>query len=228
MTERRPRAVSLLPQKASPPVDWQIFEGLTPYEEMLALMEARVDAIAAGRACESVFLLEHPPLFTSGTSARDADLLEARFPVHLTGRGGRFTYHGPGQRVAYVMLDLTRRRQDVRAFVNALEDWLIATIAGFNIKGETHHDRIGVWVARPEKPRGAGSEGAEDKIAALGIRLRRWVSFHGVSLNVDPDLAHFSGIVPCGVTASHLGVTSLADLGHLVSMAEVDGELRRA
>src|SRR5579863_5422406 len=186
MTERRPRAVSLLPQKASPPVDWQIFEGLTPYEEMLAAMEARVDAIAAGRACEAVFLLEHPPLFTAGTSARDADLLEARFPVHRTGRGGQFTYHGPGQRVAYVMLDLTRRRQDVRAFVGALESWIIATLAAFNIKGETRAGRVGVWVTRPDKPRGIAGEIAEDKIAAIGVRLRRWVSFHGIAINVDP------------------------------------------
>jgi lipoyl(octanoyl) transferase len=217
----------LLPREASP-VDWRIFDGLAPYEDMVALMEARVDAIAAGRASEAVFLLEHPPLFTAGTSAREADLIDARFPVHRSGRGGQFTYHGPGQRVAYVMLDLTRRRQDLRAFVGALEQWLIATLAQFNVKAETRPKRIGVWVMRPEKSRGAAGEIAEDKIAALGIRLRRWVSFHGVALNVDPDLSHFAGIVPCGVSAPHLGVTSLADLGHLVSMTEVDSALRGA
>src|SRR5579863_9774983 len=165
MTERRPRAVSLLPQKASPPVDWQIFEGLTPYEEMLALMEARVDAIAAGRAGEAVFLLEHPPVFTAGTSARDGDLLEARFPVHRTGRGGQFTYHGPGQRIAYVMLDLKRRRPDVRAFVAALEGWLIDTLAAFDVAGERREDRVGVWVRRPDKPPAPSGAPAEDKIA---------------------------------------------------------------
>ncbi len=180
-----------------------------------------------GKAAEAVFLVEHPPLYTAGTSARDHDLIEARFPVHRTGRGGQFTYHGPGQRVAYVMLDLKRRRPDLRAFVGALERWIIAALAGFNIKGETREDRVGVWVARPEKPRGASGEIAEDKIAALGIRVRRWVSFHGIALNVEPDLAHFSGIVPCGIAASHLGVTSFADLGLLVSMAEVDAVLRR-
>ncbi len=218
---------SMLPRQVAPPVEWHIFEGLTLYDEAVAAMERRADAIAAGQAAEAVFLLEHPPLYTAGTSARDGDLIEARFPVHRTGRGGQFTYHGPGQRVAYVMLDLKRRRPDLRAFVAALERWIIATLEGFNIKGETREDRVGVWVARPEKPRGALGEIAEDKIAALGIRVRRWVSFHGIALNVEPDLAHFSGIIPCGIAAAHLGVTSFADLGFLVSMAEVDAILRR-
>jgi len=220
--------LSMLPVRPSPPVAWQIFDAVSPYEETVAAMEARVEAIAAGTSAEAVFLLEHPPLYTGGTSAKDGDLIEARFPVHRAGRGGQFTYHGPGQRVAYVMLDLTRRRQDVRAFVTALESWIIATLAEFNIKGETREGRVGVWVARPDKPCGMNGEIAEDKIAAIGVRLRRWVSFHGIAINVAPDLSHFSGIVPCGVSASHLGVTSLADLGHRVSLADVDGALRRS
>ena len=185
-------------------------------------MEARAAAIADGRAPELVWLLEHPPLYTAGTSARPEDLTEARFPVHAVGRGGQFTYHGPGQRVAYVMLDLKRRAPDVRRFVATLEEWLIRTLAGFNVRGERREDRIGVWVARPE--RGAGHE---DKIAAIGIRLKRWVSLHGIALNVDPDLSHFSGIVPCGVADPRYGVTSLTDLGHLVTLPEVDMVLRR-
>ncbi|MBV9066637.1 MAG: lipoyl(octanoyl) transferase LipB, partial [Methylobacteriaceae bacterium] len=193
----------------------------------VAEMEARADAIAAGRARERVWLVEHPPLYTSGTSGRDADLRTPRFPVHQTGRGGQATYHGPGQRVAYVMLDLKRRRQDVRAFVAALEAWIIATLAGFNVRGERREDRVGVWVAHPEKPPGISGQGAEDKIAAIGIRVRRWVTFHGIALNVEPDLAHFSGIVPCGVSAAHLGVTSLVDLGLPVMMNDVDAVLRR-
>lgn len=217
----------MLPQQLMAPVEWQIFEGLTAYDTAVALMEQRAEAIASGRAAEAVFLVEHPPLYTGGTSARDRDLVEARFPVHRSGRGGQFTYHGPGQRVAYVMLDLKRRRPDLRAFVAALERWIIATLGGFNIRGETREDRVGVWVARPEKPSGTFGEVAEDKIAALGIRVRRWVSFHGIALNVEPDLGHFSGIVPCGIAATHLGVTSLVDLGLLVSMAEVDCVLRR-
>ncbi len=186
-------------------------------------MEARADAIAAGQAPELVWLVEHPPLYTAGTSAQDSDLVEARFPVHRTGRGGQFTYHGPGQRVAYVMLDLKRRNPDVRAFVAALEDWITATLAAFNIRGERREDRVGVWVARPDK--GAG---AEDKIAAIGIRLRRWVTFHGISLNVEPELDHFAGIVPCGISAARYGVTSLVDLGLPVTMPEADGALRAA
>ena len=209
--------------QGTPPVDWRIAEGFTPYEAAVAFMEARADAIAAGTAPELVWLVEHPPLYTAGTSAQDGDLVNARFPVHKTGRGGQFTYHGPGQRVAYVMLDLKRRTPDVRAFVAALEDWITATLAAFNLRGERREDRVGVWVARPDK--GAG---AEDKIAAIGIRLRRWVTFHGISLNVDPDLDHFGGIVPCGISATRYGVTSLVDLGLPVTMPEADSALRAA
>ena len=210
-----------------PPVEWLIAPGFTPYAEAVAFMEARVDAIAAGKAGELVWLVEHSPIYTAGTSANAADLLDTRFPVHKTGRGGQFTYHGPGQRVAYVMLDLNRRRQDVRAFVCALEDWIIHTLAAFNIRGERRANRVGVWVQRPDKLRGIDGTIAEDKIAALGIRVRRWVTFHGMSLNVDPDLTHFSGIVPCGIADAHLGVTSLVDLGMPVTMAEVDSVLKR-
>jgi lipoyl(octanoyl) transferase len=205
-----------------PPVEWRVSDGLVPYDTALATMNERAAAIADGRAPELVWLLEHPPLYTAGTSARPGDLVEARFPVHDTGRGGQFTYHGPGQRVVYLMLDLKRRRPDVRLFVATLEEWLIRTLAAFNVRGERREDRIGVWVARPDK--GAG---AEDKIAAIGIRLKRWVSLHGIALNVDPDLMHFTGIVPCGVADTRYGVTSLVDLGHIVSMAEVDTALRR-
>lgn len=201
---------------------WRISDTPVPYGDAVAAMEERAEAIAAGRASELVWLLEHPPLYTAGTSARASDLVEPdRFPVHRTGRGGQYTYHGPGQRVAYVMLDLNRRRRDLRAYVAALEAWIIATLEAFNVRGERREDRVGVWVRRPEK--GAG---VEDKVAAIGIRVRRWVSFHGISLNVQPDLSHFTGIVPCGI-AGH-GVTSLVDLGHLVSMPEVDMQLRAA
>nr|WP_282103491.1 lipoyl(octanoyl) transferase LipB [Methylobacterium sp. 37f] len=204
------------------PVAWRISDTPVPYGDAVAAMEERAEAIAAGRASELVWLLEHPPLYTAGTSARASDLVEPdRFPVHRTGRGGQYTYHGPGQRVAYVMLDLNRRRRDLRAYVAALEAWIIATLEAFNVRGERREDRVGVWVRRPEK--GAG---VEDKVAAIGIRVRRWVSFHGISLNVQPDLSHFTGIVPCGI-AGH-GVTSLVDLGHLVSMPEVDMQLRAA
>ncbi len=185
-------------------------------------------AIAEGRASELVWLVEHPPLYTAGTSAKPQDLLDSRFPVHEAGRGGQFTYHGPGQRVAYVMLDLNRRRKDVRAFVAALESWIVATLESFNVKGEIREDRVGVWVRRPEKPRGRKGEMAEDKIAAIGVRMRRWVSFHGISLNVEPDLSHFGGIVPCGIAETHLGVTSLIDLGLPVVMSDVDAALRGA
>jgi lipoyl(octanoyl) transferase len=219
-------AFDFRPSAGSPPVEWRIFEGLTPYEDAVAEMEALAEAIAAGEAREWVWLLEHPPLYTSGTSGREGDLIAPRFPVHQSGRGGQATYHGPGQRVAYVMLDLKRRRQDVRAFVAALEAWIIATLAAFNVRGERREDRVGVWVARPDKPPGLAGVCAEDKIAAIGIRVRRWVTFHGIALNVAPDLAHFSGIVPCGVSAGHLGVTSLVDLGLPVTMAEVDAVLR--
>jgi lipoyl(octanoyl) transferase len=211
----------------APPVEWCIAEGLTEYEDAVTAMEARADAIAAGAARERVWLVEHPPLYTTGTSGRDGDVRDPHFPVHRSGRGGQATYHGPGQRIAYVMLDLRRRRQDVRAFVAALEAWIIATLAAFNVRGERREDRVGVWVARPDKPPGLSGQGAEDKIAALGIRVRRWVTFHGIALNVEPDLSHFSGIVPCGVSAAHLGVTSLLDLGLPVTMPEVDAMLRR-
>ncbi|MBM3085253.1 lipoyl(octanoyl) transferase LipB [Chelatococcus daeguensis] len=210
----------MLPQAGAPPVEWRISDGRVGYEEAVAAMETRVAAIAAGEAPECVWLLEHPPLYTAGTSANDADLVEpGRFPVFRSGRGGQFTYHGPGQRVAYVMLDLSRRTPDLRAFVAALEAWLIATLDGFNVRGERREDRVGVWVRRPER-----GPAVEDKIAAIGIRVRRWVTFHGISLNVEPDLSHFSGIVPCGVRQH--GVTSLVDLGIPVTMPEVDAALR--
>ena len=201
-------------------MEWAIAAAPVAYQDALAEMEARVAAIAAGRARERVWLLEHLPLYTAGTSARDDDLIEPdRFPVFRSGRGGQFTYHGPGQRVAYVMLDLNRRTPDLRRYVAALEAWLIETLAAFNVRGERREDRVGVWVRRPDK-------GAlvEDKIAAIGIRVRHWVTFHGISLNVEPDLAHFSGIVPCGVRGQ--GVTSLVDLGRPVTMPEVDSALR--
>src|SRR5207253_5746411 len=169
-----------------------------------------------------VWLLEHPPLYTSGTSGKSADLLDPRFPMFQTGRGGQLTYHGPGQRVAYVMLDLKRRQPDVRAYVASLEQWIIRTLAAFNIKGERREDRVGVWVARPDK-----GDGYEDKIAAIGVRLRRWVSLHGIAINVEPDLTHFEGIVPCGVTEERYGVTSLVDLGQLVTTTDIDVALKR-
>jgi lipoyl(octanoyl) transferase len=205
------------------PVEWRISDGLTPYEDAVAVMEARVVAVAAGAAPELVWLLEHPPLYTAGTSAKPEELLQAQFPVHWIGRGGQFTYHGPGQRVLYVMLDLRRRGADVRRFVASLEEWIIRTVAAFSVIGERREDRIGVWVRRPDK--GAGRE---DKIAAIGIRLRHWVSLHGVALNVNPDLSHFSGIVPCGIAEARYGVTSLADLGLSVRMPDVDSALRSA
>jgi len=184
-----------------------------------------VAAIREDRANERVWLVEHPALYTAGTSARAEDLVAPdRFPVFAAGRGGEYTYHGPGQRVAYVMLDLKRRQCDVRAFVSALEEWIIRTLAAMNIRGERREDRVGVWVVRPDRPPAADGSPAEDKIAAIGIRLRRWVSFHGISINVEPELEHFSGIVPCGI-ADH-GVTSLVDLGHPVTMEDVDVVLR--
>ena len=207
------------------PVEWRVENGLVDYETAVAFMEERVDAIRNGTANELVWLVEHPPLYTAGTSADPADLITPdRFPVYASGRGGEYTYHGPGQRVAYVMLDLKRRRCDVRAFVSSLESWLIDMLAGMGIKGERREDRVGVWVMRPERPPLANGGPAEDKIAAIGIRLRRWVSFHGISVNVEPDLEHFSGIVPCGV-ATH-GVTSLVDLGLPVTMPDTDLALR--
>lgn len=204
-------------------VDWRLSDAPVPYPEAVAAMEARAAAVALGEAPELVWLLEHPPLYTSGTSGREADLLQARFPLFSTGRGGQVTYHGPGQRVAYVMLDLKRRRPDVRAFVAGLEEWIIRTLDAFDVKGERREDRVGVWVARPDK-----GPGHEDKIAAIGVRLRRWVSFHGISLNVEPDLSHFDAIVPCGITDARYGVTSLADLGLRVRLTDVDTVLRRA
>ena len=201
---------------------WRVTDSLIDYQEAEAEMEARAAAIARGEADELVWLLEHPPLYTAGTSAKTVDLVEPeRFPVHRTGRGGQYTYHGPGQRIAYVMLDLNRRRPDLRAYVASLEAWLIATLDAYNIRAERREDRVGVWVRRPDK-----GPTVEDKIAAIGIRVRRWVSLHGISLNVEPDLAHFSGIVPCGVREH--GVTSLADLGRIVSLPEVDMALRAA
>src|SRR3954449_12475232 len=194
-----------------PLVDWRLSEQAVPYPEAAAAMEARAADIATGRAGELVWLLEHPPLYTSGTSGKNDDLLDARFPLFTTGRGGQLTYHGPGQRVAYVMLDLKRRRPDVRAYVAGLEQWIIGTLAAFNVRGERREDRVGVWVVRPDRPALPDGSPAEDKIAAIGIRLRRWVSFHGIAINVEPDLSHFGGIVPCGVQ-DH-GVTSLVDLG---------------
>ncbi|HTX48616.1 MAG TPA: lipoyl(octanoyl) transferase LipB [Caulobacteraceae bacterium] len=202
------------------PAGWAVSSGLVPYRTAEAAMEARAGAIADGAAGEIVWLLEHPPLYTAGVSARATDLLDpTRFPVFRSGRGGQFTYHGPGQRVAYVMLDLSARGRDVRAFVSCLQSWIIGALAEIGVTGEVREGRVGVWVERdgPATPR-------EDKVAAIGVKLRRWVSFHGVSLNVNPDLTHFAGIVPCGVTEH--GVTSLADLGRPTSMADVDAALR--
>jgi lipoyl(octanoyl) transferase len=208
--------------RSSGPVEWRVSDGPVAYDEALAFMDSRVAAIATGEAAECVWLLEHPPLYTAGTSARAGDVRGLPpFPVHVTGRGGQYTYHGPGQRIAYVMLDLQRRRPDLRAFVTALEAWLIGALARFNIRGERREDRVGVWVRRPDK-----GPDREDKIAAIGIRVRRWVTFHGVSLNVEPDLSHFSGIVPCGVNDPRYGVASLVDLGLPVCMADADIALR--
>ena len=204
-------------------VEWLISDQPVPYPDAIAAMEARVATIAADEAPERVWLLEHPALYTAGTSGRATDLLDPQFPVFASGRGGQITYHGPGQRVAYVMLDLKHRRPDVRAYVAALEQWIIRALATFNVRGERREDRVGVWVRRPDK-----GPDFEDKIAAIGVRVRRWVSFHGIAINVEPDLAHFAAIVPCGVSDPRYGVTSLADLGHPVSMAEVDIALRQA
>jgi lipoyl(octanoyl) transferase len=204
------------------PTGWAVSRGKVTYPEAVRAMEARAEAIAQGRAGELIWLLEHPPLYTAGVSAKDADLLDpGRFPVFRSGRGGQFTYHGPGQRVAYVMLDLTKREKDVRAFVAALEAWIIEALGTFNVRGEVREGRVGVWVER----KGPGWA-REDKIAAIGVKLRKWVSFHGISLNVEPELTHFSGIVPCGVTEH--GVTSLVDLGLPVTMDEADEALKAA
>lgn len=223
VNDRSELALSMAAPAGSPPVEWRISDAPVPYEEALAAMEARVAAISAGEAAECVWLLEHPPLYTAGTSAGHGGVIDARFPVFEAGRGGQMTYHGPGQRVAYVMLDLNRRRRDLRAFVAALEDWIIGTLAGFNIRGERREDRVGVWVRRPDK-----GDGFEDKIAAIGIRVKRWVTLHGISLNVEPDLTHFGGIVPCGIADPRYGVTSLVDLGLPVVMPEADAMLRTA
>jgi lipoyl(octanoyl) transferase len=202
-------------------IEWQHSDALVAYPEALAAMEARAQAIAAGHAPERLWLLEHPPLYTAGTSAKASDLLTPNaFPVYDAGRGGQFTYHGPGQRVVYVQLDVGKRGRDVRGFVSALEAWMIAALAEFGVRGETRPDRVGVWVRRPDK-----GDGVEDKIGAIGVRLRRWVSLHGLSLNVDPNLAHFGGIVPCGIRTH--GVTSLVDLGVPATLADVDAALRR-
>ena len=206
--------------------EWRISPGLTDYPAAVAEMEARATAIAEGRAGEMIWLVEHPPLYTAGTSARAADLLTpARFPVYESRRGGQYTYHGPGQRVVYAMLDLNRRGRDLRAFVAAMEDWVIRTLAEFGVKGERREGRVGVWVLRPDRPPAPDGSPAEDKIAAIGLRLRKWVSFHGLSINVEPDLGHFGGIVPCGIRDR--GVTSLVDLGLPVTMADVDAALMR-
>lgn len=207
--------------------EWIITDGLTDYAKAVAFMEQRVAAIARGDADECIWLLEHPPLYTAGTSARPADLIDPdRFPVFDARRGGEYTYHGPGQRVVYVMLDIGRRGRDVRRFVRQLEAWVIATLDSFNVKGEIRAGRVGVWVERPDKPLTATGAVQEDKIAAIGLRIRKWVSFHGVSINVEPDLSHFDGIVPCGIT-DH-GVTSLVDLGLPVTMGDVDVALRQS
>lgn len=206
-------------------VEWKISEGLVPYEEAVRFMEDRAAAIAAGKAGECVWLLEHPPLYTAGTSARREDLKDPdRFPVYDSKRGGQYTYHGPGQRVVYVMLDVGKRGRDVRCFVQDLERWVIATLGEFGLTGHIRAGRVGVWIERPDRPRTLSGAVAEDKIAAIGIRLRKWVSFHGISINVEPDLDHFDGIVPCGIT--EYGVTSLVDLGLPVTMDDLDVALR--
>jgi lipoyl(octanoyl) transferase len=219
---RNTLVIGLQAASGAPPVEWRISDSLIAYGEAVAAMEARVEEIAAGRALELVWLLEHPPLYTAGTSANPGDLIDPRFPVHDSGRGGQVTYHGPGQRVVYVMLDLKRRAKDVRRFVATLEEWTIRTLAAFNISAERRDTRIGVWVPRLDK-----GDGYEDKIAAVGIRIKQWVTLHGLAINVEPELSHFSGIVPCGVSEQRYGVTSLSDLGVLATMADVDLVLRR-
>ncbi|MCK0197566.1 lipoyl(octanoyl) transferase LipB [Ancylobacter sp. 6x-1] len=217
----------MLPVASSPPVCWRVSSGLIAYPDALVEMDRLAAAIAEGTEPETVWLLEHPPLYTAGTSAQARDLVEPdRFPVFESGRGGQFTYHGPGQRIAYVMLDLKRRTPDIRRYVAALEAWIITALWSFHVRGERREDRVGVWVRRPEKAGPTPQEMAEDKIAAIGIRVRRWVTMHGISLNVEPDLSHFGGIVPCGV--SEHGVTSLVDLGLPVGMADADLALRAA
>lgn len=221
MPERNQIASTFLPAPGSAAVEWRVEPGLTQYADALAFMEARAAAIREGSAPETVWLVEHPPLYTAGTSARQEDLVDpGRFPVFPAGRGGEYTYHGPGQRVAYLMLDLKARGRDVRCLVQGLEAWIIDTLAGFNVEGELRDGRIGVWVRQPGRP------GGESKIAAIGVRVSKWVTTHGIALNVAPDLSHFAGIVPCGI--ADRGVTSLEDLGQIVSMPEVDIALRAA
>lgn len=206
-------------------VEWKITDGLTDYGAAVTLMEQRAEAIAQSAAEELIWLVEHPPLYTAGTSAKEQDLLDpTRFPVYPSKRGGQYTYHGPGQRVVYVMMDLNKRGRDIRKFVQQLEHWVIATLASFNVTGEIREGRVGVWVQRPEKLRLVTGAVSEDKIAAIGIRLKKWVSYHGISINVEPDLDHFGGIVPCGI--SNFGVTSLVDLGLPVEMSDLDAALR--
>lgn len=213
------------PNREHAGIGWAVSTARVPYPDAVAAMENRVAAIAKGEASEMVWLLEHDPLYTAGTSAQDSDLKQpGRFPVFKSGRGGEYTYHGPGQRVAYVMLDLTRRGRDVRKLVRDLEDWIIGTLDPFNVVGERRCGRVGVWVNRTQP----GGPEREDKIAAIGIRLRRWVSFHGIALNVEPDLSHFAGITPCGITDPRYGVTSLVDLGLPVTLDDVDQALRRS
>src|SRR5437868_7618256 len=224
VNDRQGLDLTPLPRPAAGrPAEWRISQAPVRYPDAVAAMEARVAEIVTHQAGELVWLLEHPPLYTCGTSGKAQDLLEPRFPIFASGRGGQLTYHGPGQRVAYVMLDLKRRRPDVRAYVASLEELVVRTLAAFNIRGERRKDRVGVWVKRPDK----GPED-EEKIAAIGVRLKRWVSFHGIAINVEPELSHFSAIVPCGVADPRFGVTSLVDLGHPVTLADVDIALRLA
>jgi lipoyl(octanoyl) transferase len=223
VNDRQSLDLTAFAQRSCGAVEWRISDAPVPYPDAVAAMEQRVAAIAAGQVGELVWLLEHPALYTSGTSGKSSDLLDRRFPFFQTGRGGQLTYHGPGQRVAYVMLDLKRRRPDVRAYVAGLEEWIIRTLSSFNVRGERREDRVGVWVKRPDK-----GPGYEDKIAAIGVRLRHWVSFHGIAINVEPELSHFSAIVPCGVADPRYGVTSLVDLGHPVTLMDVDIALRQA
>jgi len=227
MTESLTESIQFRAAEGAKPVEWRIAPGLTPYDQALTFMEERAAAIREATAGEMIWLVEHPPLYTAGTSAKPSDLIDPeRFPVFNAGRGGEYTYHGPGQRVAYVMLDLKTRREDVRAFVSALEEWIIRTLASFNVKGERRDGRVGVWVARPDKPALPDGSPMEDKIAAIGVRLRKWVSFHGIAINVEPELEHFGGIVPCGI--ANYGVTSLVDLGLPVTMNDVDVALKNA
>jgi lipoyl(octanoyl) transferase len=222
-TPRLDSTARLLAGSSSMPVEWLITEGLTPYPDAVQFMELRVADIIGGRARELVWLVEHPSIYTAGTSTNPDDMKDPQFPVFETGRGGQYTYHGPGQRIAYVMLDLRQRGPDLRAFIAGLEAWIIATLGQFNIRGERREDRVGVWVKRPDK-----GVDFEDKIAAIGIRVRQWVTFHGLSINVEPDLAHFGGIVPCGVADPRYGVTSLVDLGLPVVTSDLDLALRRS